>query len=167
MIGVNQEIHLELTIDGDPAPAKVDADRMAQVFNNLISNAIKYTDRGSVSLTLRYRSQVAEFTVRDSGEGIAEENIERIFRPFERIRLPGESRVGTGLGLTITRLLTEIMGGDISVQPAPAVFNTGQVMRDGWLRRESHMLRFTISRQSSAARPHAFLVITRANDGSG
>tara|TARA_R110000823_G_scaffold255606_2_gene377632 strand:+ start:340 stop:3750 length:3411 start_codon:yes stop_codon:yes gene_type:complete len=101
----------------NPLPEVVTTDekRLRQILINLLSNAIKYTDRGSVSLTLRYRSQVAEFTVQDSGEGIAEENIERIFRPFERIRLPGESRIGTGLGLTITRLLTDIMGGDISV----------------------------------------------------
>ena len=104
-----------------PLPEMVTTDekRLRQILINLLSNAIKYTDRGNVSLTLRYRSQVAEFTVRDSGEGIAEENIERIFRPFERIRLPGQSRVGTGLGLTITRLLTEIMGGDISVESEP------------------------------------------------
>ncbi len=113
----------------NPLPEMVttDAKRLRQILINLLSNAIKYTDRGSVSLTLRYRSQVAEFTVRDSGEGIAEENIERIFRPFERIRLPGQSRIGTGLGLTITRLLTEIMGGDINVESEPGQGSTFKV----------------------------------------
>ncbi|WP_417565474.1 ATP-binding protein [Marinobacter sp.] len=113
----------------NPLPEMVTTDekRLRQILINLLSNAIKYTDRGSVSLTLRYRSQVAEFTVQDSGEGIAEENIERIFRPFERIRLPGQSRVGTGLGLTITRLLTEIMGGDISVESEPGQGSTFKV----------------------------------------
>ena len=105
----------------NPLPELVTTDekRLRQILINLLSNAIKYTDRGGVSLTLRYRSQVAEFTVRDTGEGIAPENVERIFRPFERIRTPGQSRTGTGLGLTITRLLTEIMGGDISVESEP------------------------------------------------
>ena len=104
-----------------PLPERVTTDekRLRQILINLLSNAIKYTDRGSVSLTLRYRSQVAEFTVRDTGEGIAPDNIERIFRPFERIRTPGQSRTGTGLGLTITRLLTEMMGGDIAVESEP------------------------------------------------
>ncbi|MDX1819062.1 MAG: response regulator, partial [Marinobacter sp.] len=74
-----------------------------------------------------YRSQVAEFTVKDTGEGIARDNIERIFRPFERIRTPGQSRTGTGLGLTITRLLTEIMGGDISVESEPGQGSTFRV----------------------------------------
>ena len=105
----------------NPLPDLVTTDekRLRQILINLLSNAIKYTDAGGVSLTLRYRSQVAEFTVRDTGEGIAPENIERIFRPFERIRTPGQARAGTGLGLTITRLLTEIMGGDISVTSEP------------------------------------------------
>ncbi|MEP2614099.1 ATP-binding protein [Marinobacter alexandrii] len=113
----------------NPLPEMVTTDekRLRQILINLLSNAIKYTDRGGVSLTLRYRSQVAEFTVRDSGDGIAEENIDRIFRPFERIRLPGQSRIGTGLGLTITRLLTEIMGGDISVESEPGQGSTFKV----------------------------------------
>jgi len=102
----------------NPLPDVVTTDekRLRQILINLLSNAIKYTDRGSVTLTLKYRSQVAEFTVEDTGEGISPENADRIFRPFERIRTPGQSRVGTGLGLTITRLLTEIMGGDINLE---------------------------------------------------
>ena len=113
----------------NPLPEMVTTDekRLRQILINLLSNAIKYTDRGSVSLTLRYRSQVAEFTVRDTGEGIAAENVERIFRPFERIRTPGQSRTGTGLGLTITRLLTEIMGGDINVESEPGKGSTFRV----------------------------------------
>ncbi|MBW0148055.1 hybrid sensor histidine kinase/response regulator [Marinobacter arenosus] len=112
-----------------PLPEMVTTDekRLRQILINLLSNAIKYTDKGGVSLTLRYRSQVAEFTIRDTGEGIAQENIERIFRPFERIRTPGQSRSGTGLGLTITRLLTEIMGGDISVASEPGQGSTFKV----------------------------------------
>jgi CheY-like chemotaxis protein/anti-sigma regulatory factor (Ser/Thr protein kinase) len=104
-----------------------DEKRLRQILINLLSNALKYTDNGSVSLTLKYRSQVAEFTIKDTGEGIAEENIERIFRPFERIRTPGQSRTGTGLGLTITRLLTEIMGGDLSVESTPGEGSTFRV----------------------------------------
>ena len=99
-----------------PEQVKTDEKRLRQILINLLSNAIKYTERGSVFFKLRYRNQVAEFTVKDTGEGIAQENMERIFRPFERVRRPGSTATGTGLGLTITRLLTEIMGGDISIQ---------------------------------------------------
>ncbi|ENO13845.2 hybrid sensor histidine kinase/response regulator [Marinobacter nanhaiticus D15-8W] len=99
-----------------PEFVSTDEKRLRQILINLLSNAIKYTDHGEVRFSLRYRSQVAEFTVSDTGEGIARENIERIFRPFERVRTAGINRSGTGLGLTITRLLTEIMGGDIAVE---------------------------------------------------
>ena len=99
-----------------PELVRTDEKRLRQILINLLSNAIKYTEQGSVQFKLRYRNQVAEFTVRDSGEGIAPDNIERIFRPFERVRRPGSTATGTGLGLTITRLLCEIMGGEIAVQ---------------------------------------------------
>ncbi len=98
-----------------PEFVRTDEKRLRQILINLLSNAIKYTETGSVIFKLRYRSQVAEFTITDTGEGIAPENIERIFRPFERVRRAGSTATGTGLGLTITRLLSEIMGGDIAV----------------------------------------------------
>lgn len=99
-----------------PEFVRTDEKRLRQILINLLSNAIKYTDKGSVIFKLRYRNQVAEFTISDTGEGIAPENMERIFRPFERVRRPGSTATGTGLGLTITRLLCEIMGGDIAVK---------------------------------------------------
>jgi CheY-like chemotaxis protein len=98
-----------------PEFVRTDEKRLRQILINLLSNAIKYTTKGNVTFTIRYRNQVAEFIVSDTGEGIAPENLERIFRPFERLRRPGSTSTGTGLGLTITRLLTEIMGGDISL----------------------------------------------------
>ena len=102
-----------------PELVKTDEKRLRQILINLLSNAVKYTERGSVTFKVRYRSQVAEFSVTDTGEGISADNIERIFRPFERVRKPGSTIAGTGLGLTITRLLSEIMGGDIAVTSKP------------------------------------------------
>ncbi len=113
-LSFNYECH-----DYLPDTVRTDEKRLRQILINVLSNAVKYTDQGSISLKLRYRSQVAEFTVTDTGLGIAAENIERIFRPFERVRTPGSTASGTGLGLTITRLLTDIMGGDISVKSTP------------------------------------------------
>ncbi|MEN0035585.1 MAG: ATP-binding protein [Cellvibrio sp.] len=107
-----------------PELVRTDEKRLRQILINLLSNAIKYTDKGSVIFKLRYRSQVAEFTITDTGEGIAAENIERIFRPFERVRRAGSTATGTGLGLTITRLLSEIMGGDIAVTSEPGKGST-------------------------------------------
>ncbi|BBI71355.2 hypothetical protein HAALTHF_12340n [Vreelandella aquamarina] len=89
-----------------------DEKRLRQILINLLSNAIKFTNHGQVSLNFRYRNQVAEFTIHDTGVGIEEEDIQRIFKPFERVRKPGVPIAnGTGLGLTITKLLTDIMGG--------------------------------------------------------
>lgn len=100
-----------------PAQVKTDQKRLKQILINLLSNAIKYTHQGHVKFTVSYRNQVAEFTVSDTGVGIPEEAMEVIFKPFERIRETGQPHVtGTGLGLTITRLLLDIMGGDIQVK---------------------------------------------------
>jgi signal transduction histidine kinase/CheY-like chemotaxis protein len=97
-----------------PLYVHTDQKRLRQILINLLSNAVKYTEHGYASLTVRYRSQVAEFEITDSGVGIPDEDIERVFQPFERGHAPNVRAIpGTGLGLTITKLLTQIMGGEI------------------------------------------------------
>jgi signal transduction histidine kinase/FixJ family two-component response regulator len=103
-----------------PATVRTDQKRLRQVLINLLSNAVKYTQEGSIIFSVSYKNQVAEFKVIDTGVGINEHAIEKIFLPFERIRKPGQPHVtGTGLGLTITRLLVDIMGGNIQVKSQP------------------------------------------------
>lgn len=100
-----------------PTVVTTDEKRLKQILINLLSNAIKYTETGRVDFHVYYRNQVAEFTVVDTGVGISSKDLQRILSPFERIRdhhVPDVS--GTGLGLTITKLLTEILGGDLSIQ---------------------------------------------------
>ena len=100
-----------------PACVHTDQKRLRQILINLLSNAIKYTENGHACLTIRYRSEVAEFEVTDTGMGIPPEDLERVFEPFERGRAHAvRSLPGTGLGLTITKLLTQIMGGEILVR---------------------------------------------------
>ena len=100
-----------------PGHVHTDQKRLRQILINLLSNAVKYTERGEVSLTVRYRSEVAQFDVGDTGSGIAERDLERIFEPFERgDGSAARSVPGTGLGLTITKLLTQLMGGEVTVQ---------------------------------------------------
>ena len=100
-----------------PVVIQTDENRLRQILINLLSNAIKFTDAGHVTFRVRYHHQVAEFTVEDTGVGIHSSDLERIFQPFERARTVGAlATIGTGLGLTITSLLTKIMGGDISVE---------------------------------------------------
>ncbi len=113
----NKGITIEYRVrDALPELVKADEKRLRQILINLISNAVKYTHEGKVSVTVGYRNNVAEFRIQDTGIGIASSDMETIFKPFERIRKAGEPHVaGTGLGLTITRLLTDIMGGDLTV----------------------------------------------------
>jgi len=110
-------IELKLIIHNKlPSWVNADEKRLRQVLINLLNNAIKYTEKGSVEFHVRYRSQVAEFEVVDTGAGIPESEQERIFSPFERVQNESTPNVpGTGLGLTIVKLLVEIMGGDVQV----------------------------------------------------
>ncbi len=94
-----------------------DEKRLRQILINLLTNAIKFTKHGEIKLSIKYKNEVAEFQIYDTGIGIPESDFERIFKPFERVRRPdGPFVAGTGLGLAITRLLVDIMGGDISVK---------------------------------------------------
>jgi CheY-like chemotaxis protein len=99
-----------------PLVVYADEKRLRQILINLLSNAIKFTQEGSVQFAVHYRSPVAEFEVIDTGPGIQAGDLERIFAPFERGALGvSQPQTGTGLGLTISRLLAGVMGGDIKV----------------------------------------------------
>ncbi|MBP0047544.1 response regulator [Marinobacterium sp. AK62] len=103
-----------------PAVVMTDEKRLRQILINLLSNAVKYTPSGEVHFRIRYRNQVAEFCIEDTGIGIEAAHLERIFDPFERVRTADTPNLpGTGLGLTIVKLLTDIMGGDLQVESTP------------------------------------------------
>lgn len=91
-----------------------DAARIRQVLHNLLGNAIKFTTRGSVSLTVGAGGEGLRFVVSDTGPGVSPDALARIFEPFEQAA-PGAEQVpaGTGLGLTIARQLARAMGGDV------------------------------------------------------
>jgi len=110
-----------------PGSVFTDETRLRQILINLLSNALKFTETGSIALTIRLPGQVMEFEIRDTGPGIAAENLERIFEPFERVTAAsGIVAPGIGLGLTITKLLVEILGGRITVSSTPGA---GSVFR--------------------------------------
>lgn len=99
-----------------PQTVRADEKRLRQILLNVLGNAIKFTPQGQVVLKVRYAGEMARFEVKDSGPGISSEEIEQIFEPFKR----GEANQivgagGTGLGLTISRMLTDLMGGKMSV----------------------------------------------------
>ena len=100
-----------------PPSVYTDENRLRQILINLLSNAIKFTDVGHVAMRVDYRNQVARFAIEDTGVGIHAHDLNRIFQPFERARHgPVNAKTGTGLGLTITKMLAETMGGEITVK---------------------------------------------------
>jgi signal transduction histidine kinase len=98
-----------------------DADRVLQILTNLLSNAHKYTpEGGSIDLSIKVFGPVANIAITDTGIGLSEEEQAQIFTPFYRVRTT-ETRTtgGAGLGLTITRILVEMQGGEIRVSSKP------------------------------------------------
>ncbi len=107
-------------IDGDIGGEVIaDEKRLRQVLFNLIGNAIKFTDRGEVRLSVQRRGAYTRFEVEDTGPGIPAEELERIFDPFHQAGSRERRVKGTGLGLAISRTLVRLMGSDIGVESVP------------------------------------------------
>ncbi len=121
--GINvpgKSITLDFGVDDNLAHAfRVDESRLQQILVNLIGNAIKFTDEGSVSLhvsaeTLNSNMQTVTFRVKDTGIGISEEALSQLFKPFTQVNTTALRKYGgTGLGLSICKKLVELMGGRI------------------------------------------------------
>ena len=94
-----------------------DAGKVRQIVLNLLGNALKFTERGWVEISVRRRGDQAVVRVRDTGRGIGAEHLERIFEPFAQADQT-HSRVvgGAGLGLTVSRRLAQLLGGDVRVR---------------------------------------------------
>jgi signal transduction histidine kinase len=97
-----------------------DRSRMEQVLTNLVSNAMKYGERGPIQVDVEARGDEATVTVTDHGIGISPEDLDRLFRPFQRTRA-ARNYGGLGLGLYICRQIVEAMGGTISVKSQEGV----------------------------------------------
>ena len=119
-----QRIDFYLKMDSDlPHGVHGDERRLRQILLNLLGNAVKFTDKGSVTLTVRVnRSEHVEspqqtlyFKIEDTGICISPEHIERIFEPFEQVGEQKHQVKGTGLGLAISKKLVELMGGQLCV----------------------------------------------------
>jgi C4-dicarboxylate-specific signal transduction histidine kinase len=105
-----------------------DRDRLRQVIVNLLSNAIKFTEEGTVALEVReINHDRIVILVSDMGIGIASEEITRIFEEFYKVDKSANRNVSTGLGLSITRWLVQMMGGQISVNSQPSQGSTFRV----------------------------------------
>lgn len=113
---------LELTLDLDAAEGlyRGDPTRLRQVMANLVSNALKFTERGEVSMKARRTAEGLRLEVADTGKGMDDETLGRIFTPFAQEDASTTRRFGgTGLGLSIVRHLAVLMGGDVAVSSRP------------------------------------------------
>ena len=100
-----------------PAVVRADQKRLRQILINVLGNAVKFTLRGGITFGIECRRDMAIFEIRDTGPGIPAEDMQRIFEPFTR----GNSvqAGGSGVGLTIARMLTDLMGGEMQVSSTP------------------------------------------------
>ena len=109
-----KSLGLKIHIPEKQIDAYVDPDKITQVFTNLIGNALKFTDRGYIEVSLQEKEKEIACIVADTGVGIGEEELPKLFRKFEQFgRLPGPGERGTGLGLSITKGIIELHGGKI------------------------------------------------------
>jgi len=122
----NRDVSLVVEFDDLVIPVWNDEDKVAQILLNLVSNAIKFTEEG----TVRVRSSVsrdglwAVVAVTDTGSGITPDEMAHIFERFHRARLTAPLAEGAGLGLAISRRFAEVLGGDIRVESTPGVGST-------------------------------------------
>jgi CheY-like chemotaxis protein/anti-sigma regulatory factor (Ser/Thr protein kinase) len=99
-----------------------DALRVRQILGNVVSNAVKFTERGSVAVSVSRVATRVTLVVEDSGIGIAEDKREHIFAPFEQADTsPTRAYGGAGLGLSITRRLAQLMGGEVALTSTEGV----------------------------------------------
>jgi PAS domain S-box-containing protein len=115
-----KQINYEYADRGPPVLATADATKVQQIVLNLVSNAIKFTDRGGyVTLLCAADGDTVSVHVKDTGIGIPSDKLDVIFEPFIRIRSRTNLAAGTGLGLSISRRLAEAMGGSLTVVSEP------------------------------------------------
>jgi signal transduction histidine kinase len=115
-------IALVASIPGAPALATTDEVKVRQILINLLGNAVKFTAKGEVSIEARVedRNGSVVYVVRDTGTGIAPENLDRIFEPFTQLENAySRTQSGTGLGLPVSRRLARMLGGDLTAHSQP------------------------------------------------
>ncbi len=104
-----------------PEVVRADEKRVRQILINLLGNAIKFTSTGQVTFRIRYAREMATIDIEDTGPGMDRQALERIFEPFTRANAAGSTAPGSGLGLTIAKMLADLMGGELTVASTPGV----------------------------------------------
>ena len=128
----SKQIEFELEVDENlPAHLLGDELRVKQILNNILSNAFKYTDAGTVRMSISSQKSDADgavtliFRISDTGQGMTEEQVAKLFDEYSRFNMDANRTTeGTGLGMSITRNLLRLMHGDISVESEPGKGST-------------------------------------------
>ena len=121
----DQGLELHLRGADEPIPARMDPSKVLQILHNLLANAIKFTEEGEVRVELATDEGMVELRVVDTGVGILPENQVRIFDSFWQVERPEtRSQGGTGLGLSVSRELSRMLGGDLTVESVPGKGST-------------------------------------------
>lgn len=123
---LEKSLKFEISLaDAVPVTVKGDLERITQVFVNLIGNAIKFTEQGSVLVSLDWKNELFYFSVKDTGIGINEKSQTKLFQPFTQVdRSSKRNYEGTGLGLAICHQLIKLMGGEIRLQSEEGIGTT-------------------------------------------
>lgn len=118
-------LQLEAELPDRPIKLRTDRGKLSRVLSNLVGNAVKFTEKGRVTVRATVSSAGdASIMVRDTGIGIAPEQLDRIFDEFAQMHKPDKSRTGWGLGLAICRRLVDALEGSITVQSVPGQGST-------------------------------------------
>lgn len=116
ILAQEKTINLDYQRPTSPLPkVSVDPDRMREVINNLVGNAIKFTEKGGVTIKQEITKNFILTHVIDTGQGIAPEDLKNLFQKFTQARLSGGKTAGSGLGLYVSKIIMQEFGGDITV----------------------------------------------------
>ena len=117
---LHKGVALGIMLPTERALVDTDPTRLRQILINLLGNAMKFTDAGRVALEMTLTEDRVHFRVRDTGPGITEVDLGRIFDPFTQLdQSLKRTKGGTGLGLPVSRRLAHLLGGDLSVESVP------------------------------------------------
>ena len=124
----NKGISFTYEVNGElPQVVRADKKRLGQILINILGNAVKFTEHGGVHFRVSYAREMARFEIEDTGPGMQAEELERIFEPFVRGNAAANASGGTGLGLTISKMLTDLMGGELIVKSTPGAGSWFQI----------------------------------------